>query len=99
MKKRTERKTLVSVSENRRFPPGEFVPANREKSNLIGWRQTLITSPNHIACSREKRLYTMGCTSKTLCLRSSILALAGTVSKVKRCGQIGRIPMVFCCWL
>ncbi len=28
---------------------GEFVRANREKSNLIGWRQTLTTSPaNHI---------------------------------------------------
>ncbi len=27
----------------------EFVRANREKSNLIGWRQTLTTSPpNHI---------------------------------------------------
>ena len=31
------------------FPLGEFVHANREKSNLIGWRQTLTTSPpNHI---------------------------------------------------
>ena len=31
------------------FPLGEFVRANREKSNLIGWRQTLTTSPaNHI---------------------------------------------------
>ena len=32
------------------FPAlGEFVRANREKSNLIGWRQTLTTSPaNHI---------------------------------------------------
>ncbi len=27
------------------FPLGEFVHANREKSNLIGWRQTLTTSP------------------------------------------------------
>ena len=24
---------------------GDFVRANREKSNLIGWRQTLTTSP------------------------------------------------------
>ncbi len=34
------------------FPVSEFVRANREKSNLIGWRQTLTTSPtsppNHI---------------------------------------------------
>jgi hypothetical protein len=31
------------------FPLGEFVRANREKSNLIGWRQTLTTSPaNHV---------------------------------------------------
>ncbi len=31
------------------FPLGEFFRANREKSNLIGWRQTLTTSPaNHI---------------------------------------------------
>ena len=31
------------------FPLGEFVRANREKSNLIGWRQTLTTSPaNHM---------------------------------------------------
>ena len=31
------------------FPLGEFVRANREKSNLIGWRHTLTTSPaNHI---------------------------------------------------
>ena len=31
------------------FPLGEFVRASREKSNLIGWRQTLTTSPaNHI---------------------------------------------------
>jgi hypothetical protein len=31
------------------FPPGEFVRANREKSILIGWRQTLTPSPaNHI---------------------------------------------------
>ena len=31
------------------FPLGEFVRANRERSNLIGWRQTLTTSPaNHI---------------------------------------------------
>jgi transposase len=30
------------------FPLGEFVRANREKRNLIGWRQTLTTSPtNH----------------------------------------------------
>ena len=32
-----------------RFPLSEFVRANREKSNLIGWRQTLTTTPpNHI---------------------------------------------------
>ncbi len=31
------------------FPLGEFFRANRERSNLIGWRQTLTTSPaNHI---------------------------------------------------
>ncbi len=31
------------------FPLGKFVRANRENSNLIGWRQTLTTSPaNHI---------------------------------------------------
>jgi hypothetical protein len=31
------------------FPPGECVCANREKSNLIGWRQILTPSPpNHI---------------------------------------------------
>ena len=31
------------------FPLGEFVRANKEKSNLIGWRQTLTTSQaNHI---------------------------------------------------
>ncbi len=31
------------------FPLGEFVRANREKSNLIGWRQTLTTSTaNHM---------------------------------------------------
>ena len=31
------------------FPLGEFVRANREKSNLIDWQQTLTTSPtNHI---------------------------------------------------
>ena len=31
------------------FPLGEFVRANRKKSNLIGWRQTLTSSPaNHI---------------------------------------------------
>ena len=31
------------------FPLGEFVRANKEKSNLIGWRQTLTSSPaNHI---------------------------------------------------
>ena len=31
------------------FPLSEFVRANKEKSNLIGWRQTLTTSPaNHI---------------------------------------------------
>ncbi len=31
------------------FPLGEFVRANRERSNLIGWRQTLTTSPaNHV---------------------------------------------------
>jgi hypothetical protein len=34
------------------FPLGGFVRANREKSNLIGWRQTLTTSPfNHICFS------------------------------------------------
>ena len=31
------------------FPLGGFVRENREKSNLIGWRQTLTSSPpNHI---------------------------------------------------
>ncbi len=36
-------------SEFAGFPLGKFVRANREKSNLIGWRQTLTTSPaNHI---------------------------------------------------
>ncbi len=31
------------------FPLGEFVRANRERSNLIGWRQTLTSSPaNHV---------------------------------------------------
>ena len=31
------------------FSLGKFVRANREKSNLMGWRQTLTTSPpNHI---------------------------------------------------
>ncbi len=31
------------------FPLSKFVRANKEKSNLIGWRQTLTTSPpNHI---------------------------------------------------
>ncbi len=31
------------------FPLGEFVRANREKNNLIGWRETLTSSPaNHI---------------------------------------------------
>ncbi len=31
------------------FPLGEFIRANRERSNLIGWQQTLTTSlPNHI---------------------------------------------------
>jgi hypothetical protein len=31
------------------FPRGEFVCMNREKNNLIGWQQTLATSPpNHI---------------------------------------------------
>ena len=31
------------------FPIDEFVRTNREKSNLIGWRQTLTISPaNHI---------------------------------------------------
>ena len=31
------------------FPLDEFVRAHREKSNLIGWRQTLTPSPpNHI---------------------------------------------------
>ena len=31
---------------------GEFVRAQREKNNLIGWRQTLTTSPpNHIRFS------------------------------------------------
>ena len=31
------------------FPLGEFVRANRVKSDLIGWRQTLTTSStNHI---------------------------------------------------
>ncbi len=31
------------------FPLGKFVRANREKSNLIGWRRTLTTSPaDHI---------------------------------------------------
>ena len=31
------------------FPPGGFVRADTEQSNLIGWRQTLTTSPaNHI---------------------------------------------------
>ena len=31
------------------FPLGEFVRANREKSNLSGWRRKLTTSPaNHI---------------------------------------------------
>ncbi len=31
------------------FPLDEFVRANREKSNLIGWRQTLTSSlANHI---------------------------------------------------
>ena len=38
-----------SVTTKACFPLGEFVRANREKSNLIGWRQTLTTSPaNHI---------------------------------------------------
>jgi hypothetical protein len=49
---------LSIVSSEASFPPGGFVNASREKSNLIGWRQTLTTSsPNHIlllACSREK---------------------------------------------
>jgi hypothetical protein len=32
-----------------RFPLGKLVRANRKKSDLIGWRQTLTTSPtNHI---------------------------------------------------
>jgi predicted nucleic-acid-binding Zn-ribbon protein len=44
---------VLDVQENlnkrRLFSLGEFVRANREKSNLIGWRQTLTTSPaNHI---------------------------------------------------
>jgi hypothetical protein len=31
------------------FPLGEFVRANRERSDLIGWLQTLTSSPaNHI---------------------------------------------------
>ncbi len=39
---------LVMLSEAG-FPPGKFVRANGEKSNLIGWRQTLTSSPaNHI---------------------------------------------------
>ncbi len=33
--------------ERRGFPLGEFVRANREKSNLIGWRQTRTTSPTN----------------------------------------------------
>jgi hypothetical protein len=39
------------------FPPGEFVRANREKSNLIGWRGTNdITTQSHslFVCAREK---------------------------------------------
>ncbi len=40
---------FVWLDELKLFPLGEFVCANREKSNLIGWRQTLTTSPpNHI---------------------------------------------------
>ena len=39
----------VKVHSEAGFPLGEFVRANRERSNLIGWRQTLTTSPaNHI---------------------------------------------------
>ena len=40
---------LSQVLRKAGFPLGEFVRANREKSNLIGWRQTLTSSPaNHI---------------------------------------------------
>ncbi len=40
---------LVKLQLKPVFPVREFVRANREKSNLIGWRQTLTTSPpNHI---------------------------------------------------
>ena len=41
------------------FPPGECVRANREKSNLIGWRQTLMTSPPshiHFLLARAKNI-------------------------------------------
>ena len=41
---------LLDCRENKAgFLLSEFVRANRGKSNLIGWRQTLTTSPaNHI---------------------------------------------------
>ena len=42
-------KVVKTCLHEARFPLGEFVRANREKSSLIGWRQTLTTSPaNHI---------------------------------------------------
>ena len=44
------------------FPLGEFVRANRERGNFIGWCQTLTTSPaNHIRflLVRENRLYSV----------------------------------------
>ena len=38
-------KQLLTGLPKTGFPLGEFVHANREKSNLIGWRQTLTSSP------------------------------------------------------
>ena len=50
-----------SLSKRRVFSLDEFVRANREKSNLIGWRQTL-TTPIHIRflLVRAKRIAQVG---------------------------------------
>ena len=53
-----DRSNFIFLKEGQAcFPLGEFVHANREKSNLIGWRQTLTTSPpNPFLLVRAKKI-------------------------------------------
>ena len=79
------------------FPLGKFIRANRERSNLIGWRQTHddITSQSHslFPCLREKiRQVSITGLNSVLNVTLSV----STPGKLKNCLTVAGIePAIF----